>query len=394
MMSKFSSSSLITTINDIKLKQANYINVNNSYVNTYPEYEEIDYTVPESDIYDIPVTTTTPEESINNMADAISLIKDNSLSSVYLNALYNYHPNLTTTTTVSDLSNEKNNGLETLTESEKKNFIRIINNDYSQFKNMLVDNIQQMGPLDSYVPQGVCNVENMTLVSCYDSNKNDCPRVLIIDSLGNRRWVDLELPASTHVGGITYDPINNNIWVTGTDGEIGVYSYDSIINNDGKTATAISNIQGNVVNANGNRVASYMTYYQGKIYVGSFNENEKGCVKEYSIGSDGYSVILTNEFDVPNKVQGISFTEQNGKTYMALSCSYGRTNDSSLKLYEYNGGSINKIDDIKMPPMLEQVTFNEDGTLKCVFESSAEIYNGATVEIPAVCSLDIFGCLK
>lgn len=405
-MGNFSSSSLRTTINNIKLKQANYTNVNNYSTNTYQEYEEIDYSTPTQTMSSEDINnestqtivrdmsaTTAPSESMTNSMNSISAKKDNSLSSVCLESLYNYH-STTTTTTVVDLETEKNNDIVNLTQNEKKQFIRIINNNYSQFKNMLLNNIQQMGQLGSYVPQGVCNVEDMTLVSCYDSNKRDCPRVLIIDSSGERRWIDLNLSANTHVGGITYDSINNNIWITGTDGEIGCYSYDSIINNDGKAALAISNIQCNVENVNGNNVASYMTYFEGKIYVGSFNEKDIGCVKEYTIGSNGYSLILTNEFAVPNKVQGISFTKQNGKNYMALSCSYGRTNDSSLKLYEYNNGNINKIDDIKMPPMLEQVTFNEDGTLKCVFESSAETYSGATVEIPAVCSLDIFGCLK
>lgn len=373
-----------TNINNLKLNNANKSSISGSQNNTYQDYEEIDYNVP--------VVTTAPKESANTV---VCTVYDDS-DDLYLKKIYNYYSTTTTTTTaVADYSKKNDSDKEeTISKADIKRFIQNINSNYSRFKSMLVDNIQQMGPIGSYVPQGVCNVNEFTLVSCYDGNKEKSPRVLIIDSIGNKRWIDLDLPTNTHVGGITYDPINNNIWITGSDGEVGIYSYNSIINNNGKPAKAISNIQGNVMNANGNKVASYTTYYDGKIYVGSFNENDKGDVKEYTIGQDGRSVVLTNEFTVPNKAQGISFTKQNGKTYMAVSCSYGRFNDSSLELYEYSGGNINKIDDIKMPPMLEQVTFNEDGTLKCVFESNAKKYDDATVKIPSVCSLNISGCLK
>lgn len=382
-MSRFDSV-VKTTINDVQLTRINQLKIKGMYNNNYQTYDEIDYNVP--------LVTTEPRDIINTS----TCTKSSDLSEIYLNHIYGYYPHSTTTTTTvtSNQSAETVNDSGTLSQSEIKQFIQTITNDYPQFKSMLTLNIQHLGSLDSYVPQGVCSVDDLTLVSCYDGNKNNCPRILIIDPVQGRRWVDLNLSPSTHVGGITYDPLNNNIWVTGENGKIGCYNYNSIINNNGQVASSFLSFDGNITNDDGKKVASYMTYYDGKIYVGSFNQSSSGCVKEYTIDKKGSSLSLTNEFKVPPKTQGISFTKQNGKTHMAVSCSYGRTSDSSLKLYEYNDVSINKIDDIKMPPMLEQITFNQDGTLKCVFESSAEKYNGATVEIPSVCSLDIFSCLK
>ncbi len=376
-----------TTVNGVDVTKISKVKFNGSPTNSYQDYEEIDYSMP--------VVTTSPSEVTSQSSSPNDLIHLN------LNHLYNYYPvngGTTTTTTVENVDSTQeivdNSELEELSAAEKRKFIQTIISDYPQFASMLTTKTQYLGPLDSYVPQGVCNVNNLTLVSCYDGNKQNSPRILIIDPDKGRRWVDLDLPPNTHVGGIAYDPVNYNIWVTGDNGEIGCYSYSSIIYNDGKAVSPISSIDCNITNENGEKVSSYMTYYDGKIYVGSFNKSIPGNVKEYTIDSRGSSLSLTNEFIVPPKVQGLSFTKQNDLTYMAVSCSYGRKNDSSLKLYKYDGRTINNISDIKMPPMLEQVTFNKDGTLKCVFESSAEKYEGATVEIPTVCSLDISSCLK
>lgn len=407
---KFFNSMIKTNVNNVKLYISDKLSINGSQNNNYQDYEEIDYnqsitdettpqtTTPANDETTPQTTTTANDDTTTTTLPNTLMPKDTSLDLCLIN-LFGYIPTGPKDETTTTVSGSKDNNYtdikkETRENKKKLGYMYKVESSYSKFLSFLTSNIKSMGKLGSYVPQGVCNVGEFTLVSCYDGDKEEKPRVLIIDSYGSRRWIDLDLPTNTHVGGITYDPINNNIWITGSDGEVGIYSYDSIINNNGKPATAISNIQGNVMNANGNKVASYTTYYDGKIYVGSFNENDKGDVKEYTIGQDGRSVVLTNEFTVPNKAQGISFTKQNGKTYMAVSCSYGRFNDSSLELYEYSGGNINKIDDIKMPPMLEQVTFNEDGTLKCVFESNAKKYDDASIRIPSVCSLDISSCLK
>ncbi len=263
---------------------------------------------------------------------------------------------------------------------------------YSEFRNMLTNNIQNMGPLSNFVPQGVCNARGYTLVSCYQHGGK--PSILIMDKEGNKRWVPLDLKNGTHVGGIAYDSINNNIWVTGSDGEICLYNYDSIINNKGDMVAPIKTFDANVTNSNNSKVASYMTYYDGKIYVGSFNKDSKGVIKEYKIGPDGKTLTYSKEFDAPSQAQGISFINKNGKEYMSVACSYGRSNNSHLKIFEYSSNKYKEINDITLPPMLEQVTFNQNGSLNCVFESNANEYSNAPIKIPAVCSLDISEYIK
>ena len=65
-----------------------------------------------------------------------------------------------------------------------------------------------------------------------------------------------------------------------------------------------------------------------------------------------------------------------------------------LKIFEYNNDDYNEIKDITLPPMLEQVTFNSDGTLKCVFESCANKYNDAKIKISNFCSLNLSQFIK
>ncbi len=264
---------------------------------------------------------------------------------------------------------------------------------YSVFRSALTDDIQSLGDLKDYTPQGICNVRDYTLVSCYQ--EDDKPIIIIIDKFGNKKSVSLDIKKGTHVGGICYDPINNNIWVTGSNGEICLYDYSSIINNNGKDMVApILTFDADVTNSDKSKIASYMTYFDGKIYVGAFNKDKSGTIKEYKVGSDGKTLEYEKKFTAPPQTQGISFIEKNGKQYMCASCSYGRNTDSHLKIFEYNNDDYNEIKDITLPPMLEQVTFNSDGTLKCVFESCANKYNDAKIKISNFCSLNLSQFIK
>lgn len=368
---KFSALQKQVKIGSIDLKKTTSSNLMNNY-NSSQQYEEIDYNsgslINDFSQYDVDsFYTSSPkynmEFSFENVDGKIKKLLGCDEFSI-INA----------SKELIDLSNLENSVL-------------IVNNLYGEFRNMLTDNIQNMGSLNSFVPQGVCNVNGYTLVSCYQ--KDGKPSILIMDKSGNKRWVALDLKKGTHVGGIAYDSINNNIWVTGADGEICLYSYQSIINNNGYMVAPDKTFATDITNSNNSKVASYMTYYDGKIYVGSFNKDSNGMIKEYKIGSDGKTLEYVKKFDAPAKAQGISFIKKNGKEYMCVACSYGRKNNSHLKIFEYDQNQYIEKKDIPMPPMLEQVTFNQDGTLKCVFESNAREYSDADIKIPAVCSLNI-----
>lgn len=284
---------------------------------------------------------------------------------------------------------------------------------YERFLSYINTDVVQMGDLENYVPQGLCTVDGCTLISCYDdSGKSGYeagePVIQIINPKGEKKIVKLDLPVDTHVGGMAYDSINNNIWVTGANGEVGVYSYDSIMNNNGGIVKSINSFDTGLINEDKKKAASYMTYYNGKIYVGTFNENSRGMVKEFSINNDGVSISDTGKsFTVPRKTQGISFYEKEGKTYMAQSRSYGRQKSSNVRIFEYaNNKDSYLVDDaifdMKVPPLSEQINFTEDGNLQLVFESEAHKYKEvknksgevASVSIPSVVTLETSSCLN
>lgn len=367
------------------------------------DYEEIDYSNYADDNGVVSLVNKVKEQAINNqnivLDDASNVVN---VAEANLSLLFG-----------NDDSNK-------LSSEEKEWFSNVITNVYPSFKEMLTNNIQQLGIIESFVPQGVCSANEYTLVSLYDSSKEKDSSVLIIDPNGEKRWVPLDLPKGTHVGGIAYDPINNNIWIAGASGEIGVYNYDDIINNNGDVVSAIKSFDVGLKNEEGKSVASYLTYYNGSVYVGNFVQQttmskvadflladyiyepdpNPGTLKEFKIGTDGISLEKIDSISLPTKVQGVSFYEKDNKKYLAVSRSYGRDKKSELRIYEYNDGKYDKLKSFTMPTMLEQITFNNDGSLKCVFESYADKYhvdddvNGIVTEIPAVCSIDIFNHLN
>lgn len=278
---------------------------------------------------------------------------------------------------------------------------------YPHFARLLTNKMTQFNLIDEYIPQGVCNVFNNTIISCYDGNKENSNNsmLMVIDSLGNTKNLYLSDEngdkLTSHVGGIAYDDINNLLWVTGSDGKIYSFNYNDIARATSDSyITPINCTSLDITNESGSKVASYMTYFEGKLYVGSFNENEKGIVKEYYIGDNGSTLSEQSVFTVPRKTQGISFYKDvSNQVYMACSCSYGRKNSSYLHIYGINDGSFDEKKVFQLPPMIEQVTFDKDGLLQCVFESGAKAYNlegynakkeNSIVELQTVVNLDIF----
>lgn len=261
---------------------------------------------------------------------------------------------------------------------------------YSDFLSRLESDLIQLGELAQYVPQGLCTVGEYRLVSLYDHEKSDHPEVKVIAPDGSERIVSLNLPNTTHVGGISYDPKYNKIWITGDNGYVGVYDYNSIMNNDGSIVSPINSFDAGLTNENGTHVASYITCYNGRVYVGSFYRGGNGTVEEFIVTPSGEDIVLNKTFSVPENIQGISFTNIDGVEYMALSQSFGRDKDSKIIIYTYENGNYVPYKEIVCPPLLEQINFTPAGKIECVFESPAKEYDDATVIIPNICTIDPF----
>lgn len=236
-------------------------------------------------------------------------------------------------------------------------------------------NIENLG---DYVIQGVTSAKTYVLITAYtDTGENS--KIFVFDENYNL-LKETFIYNNAHVGGITYDKDHDFIWITDKQGKISAYKLDDIINNS--TVEPVYkkvDVSLNLINIFGNLGAAFVTYYKNRIYVGNYNIESKSIIKSYEVCSDG-NINLASERIIKstNAVQGISFIENNGETYMAISSSFGKDIFSVLRIIKFDEytediHNVNAFRDI-MPHMLEQISFKENGLLLTVYEANAKKY--------------------
>ena len=242
----------------------------------------------------------------------------------------------------------------------------------NEFKSA-IEREQNIDDLKDYVLQGLCKVDNKYLLSAYDYKHTDKSILYILDE-DMKTYTIKELDTYSHVGGITYDPINEKIWITDNNGTIVAYdkeeilSYHPLINNNCKRIYVGSDLE----NIFGECSAAYITYYDDKLYVGNFNTKGNTIIKEYNVKEDGMLDVLNyKEFQVAGFIQGLTFYEENDKKYLIVSSSFGKHFDSTLKVYDFD--TLEKIKEIKTNEMMEEIIVDDD-KLITVYESNAKIY--------------------
>jgi len=152
--------------------------------------------------------------------------------------------------------------------------------------------------------------------------------------------------------------------------------------------------------------SSFLTYYDGSLFIGFFEKTGDGVLTRYDINSDGtmdvdYSSQLTladgeslakpeNIYPIDNKIQGMTIYDN----VIIISKSYGSAN-SELQLFKFTDLSNINLDrkadaTIAAPPYMEQIsTYNDSAYL--VFESGAPHYrtNSGIVKVDRVLELDL-----
>lgn len=136
--------------------------------------------------------------------------------------------------------------------------------------------------------------------------------------------------------------------------------------------------------------ASYCTYFDDMLWIGSFNRKEVSKIYGYTIQYGTNTKITKNRYiEAPKKTQGIAFSNMGEKIYMAVSTSYGRKNDSVIRCYritrkeyyepkeKYNGilqiKKGNAYRTITLPPMGEGICIS-GVYMYYISESAARIY--------------------
>lgn len=240
-----------------------------------------------------------------------------------------------------------------------------------------------LGYLDSFVLQGICQIDDTTLVTAYDQKHLENSKVFIIKDKTCIHSVDLN--TKSHVGGICYDPKHKNIWITDSGGTISAYKLKDILKED--IANPIFKrikIGGGLPNIYGNNAVAFITYYDGRLYLGNFNSKEKSIIKSFKIKRTGdIDIKSESKFHSNDFLQGITFYKKKKKIYLLTSSSYS-FNKSILRIYEYKDSIKNlakeKCKRCILPPMLEQICFNKEGYLIAIFESNAKKYKKYRIE--------------
>lgn len=223
---------------------------------------------------------------------------------------------------------------------------------------------------DNMVPQGLCVTDDYILTTAYDNTKEYNSLIYVMSSDGSALLAVIAMPDKNHSGGIATD--GKNIYIAKDKQGVAYFPCDII-----ETAAAAKGVyilESYTDISETIDTASLITYHDGKMWVGKFNEKEDSYLYDYTINEDGSLTRGSITYTLPKKLQGVSFFEARGKTWMLAACSYGRTNTSTVYIYEINNNEPTKTFEYVFPPMAEEVDVH-DGTVYIIFESSATEYS-------------------
>ena len=268
----------------------------------------------------------------------------------------------------------------------KRNPYKFYDIDKNNVISMVDDSFEttnSLPSLNSYVPQGIALSDEYIFVSLYDSYKRN-ESIIYVLNYDYELINTVSLDCFSHVGGISFDNENNLLWVSGTHGSIRAYNVDDLISKEKVEATFVDEEIGkDLINFRGEKSISYLTIYNGKLYVGSFTLLQNTKMKVYDIeNQDGIKLTYLDKIMVPSKVQGVTFFEKDNKEYVAFSRSYGSDFDSFIQIYKFDEDFDCDNDEcvtVRLRPMLEQIIADSDGTLYTVFESNARLYSDGSV---------------
>jgi hypothetical protein len=247
-------------------------------------------------------------------------------------------------------------------------------------------------------PQGITFAEDYLLLTAYDMASEENSVIYIMDKTTGSLLTTLALPVKAHAGGIGYD--GSYVWVAvGT--KVSAIPFEEITAavNSGKDSVNVAF----VATCELGITASYLTYYNDLLWVGSYDELKTTKLHSYNISDEDGELSLdqADTIIMPTRVQGIAFTEDG---YLILS--------RSCQLYQGLRGYIRQLDiyqpdltvtteegdiplgelirTVEMPSMNEEIAIDGD-YLYVNFESAA--FANASFIMDRVCAFSLSSIL-
>ena len=258
------------------------------------------------------------------------------------------------------------------------------NKEYVESNNLDYSRIMD----DEYIQQGYTIVGGTypsILISAYKQNKKS--RIYIFDRESGNYEGFITLPNKNHVGGLTYDPINDILFITGSNGTITTYDYSVLM----KTLNNASEITDDVhidlskkVNSNLAIVendfdvmqqASTLTFYNNKLYSIDFGYNGVLVETNYKVIDNMLVSTKNTIYSLENSrcVQGIAFYKKNNETYLILSSSLGLI-DSKLTIYKLKDDEYIYMSELTINSnrKMEGISVDRLGNISSIFEGDSE----------------------
>lgn len=247
----------------------------------------------------------------------------------------------------------------------------------------------------SMTPQGLAVTDDYVLVSAYCSTQKHNSVIYVIDKEKHNFIKEIILPGQPHVGGLAYDPEHKILWYSSNINGIAqavsikmdtieAYDYDD-------SHLPVDTFQ--TVSLYGIVRDSFMTFYEGCLYVGCFEKYNESVIARYGVDADGNLINTMDEelgmdFEmavpldystISEQVQGIAF--YNDK--LLISHFFGIL-PSRLVFYEQSDKRLyvneNSARTYRFPERLEQSVVEGDN-LYVMFESCAYAYRASSVNI-------------
>lgn len=227
------------------------------------------------------------------------------------------------------------------------------------------------------VPQGITFAGNYLLISAYDYHKKHESVIYIMDKVTRKYITTLVLPHKGHIGGLTCD--GYNVWLT-YGKKVYALKY-SVVQAAALSKQPYVEIYKYAAKCAVQDTASYVAYYKGKLWVGTYHEKVKKYMYGYTVNNinGAPSLTKTNHMLMPNRTQGVAFTS-GGKMIISRSCQTkkGRSGFMSrLDVYKPTWNLAvasvkkkSKKKTVQMPPMNEGIAISGSYTY-VIYESAA-----------------------
>ena len=257
-------------------------------------------------------------------------------------------------------------------------------------------------------PQGLCVTEDYIFISAYcaaekyikeleenkdygsnadnleseKSHKTHNSVIYILDRESGEYIKNIVLPDSNHVGGLATD--GKVIYIAkSSDKQVSIITLKSIEKALKTKSQSVKVSYDYTVDCG--CTASFVTYFDNKLWVGIFNEESNGALKGFAIDKKTYKLTEKLTVEIPAKANGACFTELDGEVCLAVSTSYGRKNVSQLYLCAVSDyGTKNMLVTEKakyiLPPLAQNICIF-DGKVYSVYESAATCYSQVESEV-------------